>query len=73
MSRLGNNKGCGRDQITCELRKDRGGVYAVKQHEIERRIVSEKRWALSMKGGRIVDVYKKKATSENAILREESS
>ena len=42
-----------------------GGAFAVKQHEIEAKILSSNTWPLTMKGGRVVDIYKGKGDRED--------
>ena len=60
ISKLGNNRACGPDELHALLLKAGGTALAVKVNDIERRAVQEERIPTRWKGGRLVDLSKKK-------------
>ena len=63
IQRLGNNKGLGPDELSAEVAKAGGSPFAVKLHEITSRIVSDERWPVQWKGGRLASLWKKKGSA----------
>ena len=58
ISKLGLNKGTGKDEVPAELLKAGGFPLAVKIADVCARIVTSEVWPVDWCGGRLVDLYK---------------
>ena len=76
---LGRNKGCGPDTIPAEVLQAGDSALAVKYADLEARIVSEEVIPRQWRGGRIIDLFKRKGdqlvcdNSRGLLLSDHSS
>jgi hypothetical protein len=64
ISRLGCNKGVGRDGLPAELLRTGGAPVAIRLSEVYLKIITNLQWPLAWGCGALVDVYKRKGNME---------
>eukprot|EP00973_Karenia_brevis_P081254 11265305-Karenia_brevis.AAC.1 len=62
---LGRGRGVGHDEIPAELLQAGGDPLACKYSAINQRVLSNYSWPTQWRGGRMVDVFKKKGSAQD--------